>query len=99
MATVVTINRPDVVALIAEAAGKLADGNKTEAIAVALRRLLDQQARTGSLFGARSQSRSSAPVQADRRSSCSGSRSAAAGSSCGSAASIAATAAARLVTT
>jgi len=52
MPTVVTINRPDVVALIEEAANKLTDGNKTEAVALALRCLLDQDARTGSLFGA-----------------------------------------------
>ena len=52
MATVITINRPDVVALIQEAAVKLTDGNKTEAVALAMRRLLDEEARNGSLFGA-----------------------------------------------
>lgn len=52
MASVVTINRPEVVALIEEAARKLTDGNKTEAVALALRRLLDEHAREGSLFGA-----------------------------------------------
>lgn len=52
MANVVTINRPDVVALIEQAARKLTRGNKTEAIALALRRLLDEDARAGSLFGA-----------------------------------------------
>jgi hypothetical protein len=52
MATVVTINRPDVVALIEEAAAKLSHGNKTEAVALAMRRLLEQNARSGSLFGA-----------------------------------------------
>jgi hypothetical protein len=52
MPNVVTINRPDVVALIEEAAKKLTGGNKTEAVALAVRRLLDQDARTGSLFGA-----------------------------------------------
>jgi hypothetical protein len=52
MVNVVTINRPDVVALIEEAALKLTEGNKTEAVAVAMRRLLDQHARAGSLFGA-----------------------------------------------
>jgi hypothetical protein len=52
MPNVVTINRPDVVALIEEAARKLTGGNKTEAVALAMRRLLDQNARTGSLFGA-----------------------------------------------
>ncbi|HYH23265.1 MAG TPA: type II toxin-antitoxin system VapB family antitoxin [Azospirillum sp.] len=48
----VTINRPDVVSLIEQAA-KLTGGNKTEAVAMALRRLLEQEARSGSLFGAR----------------------------------------------
>lgn len=52
MANVVTINRPDVVDLIEHAARKLTGGNKTEAVALALRRLLDAEARTGSLFGA-----------------------------------------------
>ncbi len=52
MPTVVTINRPDVVALIEIAANKLAGGNKTEAVALAMRRLLEQEARSGSLFGA-----------------------------------------------
>lgn len=52
MARVVTLNRPDVIALIDEAAKKLTDGNKTEAVALALRRLLDHEARNGSLFGA-----------------------------------------------
>jgi hypothetical protein len=52
MANVVTINRPEVVALIEEAAKKLTDGNKTEAVALAVRRLLEQDARAGSLFGA-----------------------------------------------
>ena len=52
MANVVTINRPEVVALIEEAANKLTGGNKTEDVAVAVRRLLEQNARAGSLFGA-----------------------------------------------
>lgn len=52
MANVITINRPDVVALIQEAARKLTRGNKTEAVALAVRRLLDENARAGSLFGA-----------------------------------------------
>jgi hypothetical protein len=52
MATVVTINRPEGVALIEEAAKRLTHGNKTEAVAVAVRRLLEQNARSGSLFGA-----------------------------------------------
>jgi hypothetical protein len=52
MATVVTINRPDVVVLIEKAAATLTGGNKTEAVALAMRRLLEQHARSGSLFGA-----------------------------------------------
>ena len=52
MANVVTINRPDVVALIEEVAEQLTEGNKTEAVALGMRRLLDQHARAGSLFGA-----------------------------------------------
>jgi hypothetical protein len=52
MASVITINRPEVVALIEEAAKKLTRGNKTEAVALAVRRLLDENARAGSLFGA-----------------------------------------------
>jgi len=52
MPRVVTINRPDVIELIEEAAEKLTDGNKTEAVALAMRRLLEQDARAGSLFGA-----------------------------------------------
>ena len=51
MPTVVTINRPDVVALIETAANRLTGGNKTEAVALAMRRLLDLDARKGSLFG------------------------------------------------
>ena len=52
MANVITINRPEVVALIEEAARKMTHGNKTEAVALAVRRLLDADARAGSLFGA-----------------------------------------------
>jgi len=52
MANVVTINRPDVVILIEQAANKLTGGNKTEAVALAVRRLLDEDTRAGSLFGA-----------------------------------------------
>ena len=51
MATVVTINRPDVVSLIERAADKLTRGNKTEAVALAMQRLLDSEERSGSLFG------------------------------------------------
>lgn len=39
-------------ALIEAAAVKLTRGNKTEAVALALRRLLEATARSGSLFGA-----------------------------------------------
>ena len=52
MPNVVTISRPDVIALIEEAANKLTRGNKTEAVSLAMRHLLDREARTGSLFGA-----------------------------------------------
>ncbi len=52
MPKVVTITRPDVVALIEEAAQKLTRGNKTEAVAFAVRHLLDADLRRGSLFGA-----------------------------------------------
>jgi len=52
MPSVVTINRPDVIALVERAAKKLTHGNKTEAVALAMRRLLEQEARGGSLFGA-----------------------------------------------
>jgi hypothetical protein len=51
MASVVTINRPEVVALIEQAAKKLTGGNKTEAVALAVRRLLEETGRSGSLFG------------------------------------------------
>ena len=50
--TVVSINRPDVVTLIEAAANRLICGNKTEGVALAMRRLLDQESRAGSLFGA-----------------------------------------------
>ena len=52
MVKVVTINRHDVVALIEEAANKLTRGNKTEAVALGVRRLLESDSRAGSLFGA-----------------------------------------------
>ncbi len=52
MATVVTINRPDVVARIEALANRLTAGNKTEVVALALRHLEERNARTGSLFGA-----------------------------------------------
>jgi hypothetical protein len=52
MVTVVTINRPDVVALIQSVADRLTGGNKTEAVALAMKTLLEKTARSGSLFGA-----------------------------------------------
>ncbi len=52
MANVVTINRPEVVALIEEAAARLTRGNKTEVVGLAVSRLLEDEARAGSLFGA-----------------------------------------------
>lgn len=52
MPTVVTINRPDVVALIEATAARFTAGNKTEAVVLAARRLLEQGVREGSLFGA-----------------------------------------------
>jgi hypothetical protein len=52
VANVVTITRPEVVSLIEEAAHRLTGGNKTEAVALAMRRLLEQNARAGSLFAA-----------------------------------------------
>jgi hypothetical protein len=52
MATVVTINRPDVVALIETLAERLTSGNKTEMVAMALRNMQARDLRSGSLFGA-----------------------------------------------
>lgn len=52
MARVITIRRPDVVALIEKAASELTGGSKTDVVALAVRRLLEQSARSGSLFGA-----------------------------------------------
>ena len=43
---------PRRVALVEEAANRLTAGNETEAVALAMRRLLEQEARAGSLFGA-----------------------------------------------
>jgi hypothetical protein len=40
------------VALIEKAADRITGGNKTELVATAVRRLLEETARTGSLFGA-----------------------------------------------
>ena len=52
MVSVVTINRPDVVARIEILANRLTGGNKTEVVALALRNLEERDARSGSLFGA-----------------------------------------------
>jgi hypothetical protein len=51
MPNVVTINRPDVIGLIEDAARQLTGGNKTEAVALAMRSLLKQNERKGSLYG------------------------------------------------
>ena len=50
----VIIKRPDVIILIEEVAKKLTGGNTTEAVALGMRRLLEQEARSGSLFRAHS---------------------------------------------
>jgi hypothetical protein len=52
MAKAITIKRPVVIVLIEEAAKKLTGGNKTEAVGLAVRRLLEVESRAGSLFGA-----------------------------------------------
>ncbi len=52
MVSVVTINRPDVVARIEALANRLTGGNKTEVVALALRHLDERESRSGSLFGA-----------------------------------------------
>ena len=52
MAAVVTINRPEVVALIKRAADRLTNGHNTEAVPLGMRKLLEQTERTGTLFGA-----------------------------------------------
>ena len=51
MPTVVTINGPDAINLIETAANRLTGGNKTEAVAMAMRHLLERDVRAGSLFG------------------------------------------------
>ena len=51
MANVIKISRPDVVALIEKAADQMTGGDKTELVAMAVRRLLKGTAREGSLFG------------------------------------------------
>jgi hypothetical protein len=52
MAHMVTLSRPDVVALVEEAAKRLTGGNKTEAVALGMRKLLENETRGGSLFAA-----------------------------------------------
>ncbi|HEY1613311.1 MAG TPA: hypothetical protein VGF97_06415 [Rhizomicrobium sp.] len=54
MAHMVTVSRPDVVALVEEAAIRLTGGNKTEVVALGMRKLLESESRTGTLFGAHS---------------------------------------------
>lgn len=54
MAHMVTVSRPDVVALVEAAANRLTGGNKTEAVALGMRKLLESETRSGSLFGAHS---------------------------------------------
>lgn len=51
MAAVVTITDPDIVSLIEKAADQMTGGNKTDLVAMAVRRLLQETAREGSLFG------------------------------------------------
>ncbi len=51
MANVVTINRPEVVSLIEQGAKLMTNGNKTEAVAMAMRELIKKNERTGTLFG------------------------------------------------
>lgn len=51
MASVVRIKRPDVVALIEKAADKITGGDTTDVVAIAVRRLLEENERTQSLFG------------------------------------------------
>ncbi len=45
------VDREDVVALIEDAARSLTGGDKMEAVALAMRRLLESTGRTGTLFG------------------------------------------------
>jgi hypothetical protein len=45
------VDRADVVALIEDAARSLTGGNKMEAVALAMRRLLESTERTGTLLG------------------------------------------------
>lgn len=52
MPRAITINRPDVVQLVEVAAARLTNGNKTAAIQLGMRTLLDAHARRESLFGA-----------------------------------------------
>ena len=51
MPRVVTINRPDVITLSEEVAAEMTGGTKTEAVALAMRKLLEREERTGTLFG------------------------------------------------
>jgi len=60
MPSVVTINRPDVITLIEEVAAKMTGGNKTEAVALAMRKLLEREQRTALCLAA-TEARSSWP--------------------------------------
>jgi hypothetical protein len=52
MVHMVTVSRPDVVALVEEAANRLTGGNKTEAVSLGMRKLLAGENRSGPPFGA-----------------------------------------------
>jgi hypothetical protein len=52
LANVVTINRPEVVALIERGVKLMTGGNKTEAVAMSMRELIKKNERVGTLFGA-----------------------------------------------
>jgi len=52
VATVITISRPELVALIETAAKYLTDGDTTEVVALAVRHLLARRTPSSTLFGA-----------------------------------------------
>jgi len=52
MTDILTISSPDVVALVEKAANQLTGGDKTEVVAIAVRRLLDASTEVRPLFGA-----------------------------------------------
>lgn len=51
MTTMITVNRPEVAALVEAATKKMNGGNKTEVVALAMRHELEQDARASPLFG------------------------------------------------